>query len=432
MMSHVLIVAYYWPPAGGPGVQRWLSMSKHLFDLENKVTVLVPKNANYPIIDESLNKQVHGNINIIQVKIFEPFYLINRLINQKSKQLSSGIIPEKKQQSFLESLLLWIRGNFFIPDSRLFWIRPAVKKINQLLKEQTIHTIITTGPPHSVHLIGQKIKYKHPKIQWITDFRDPWTTIGYHSALYLKKSSEAKHLALEKQILQSADKILVTSQVTKEEFMTKTSKPIKVITNGFDDQDNLASLHGKFANHKFSLAHIGSWLTERNPAILWQVLAELVSENKQFAALLEIRIAGKTSEIIFKQLQKNNLSYCVVNYGYLNHNEVVTLQKESTVLLLIEIDKPETKGIIPGKLFEYLISNRPIIAIGPQGSAIKPIIESTNTGKYFNYYQKQDLKHSILKLFEAFLTKNLAVNAIGVNSYHRRNLTKALLNFIEA
>ena len=229
----ILIISYYWPPAGGPGVQRWLKFVKYLPDFNIEPHVYIPENPTYPLLDEKLLSEVSNKAVIIKQSIFEPYGLASVFSKNKTKKISSGIIPNQKKQSFVEKAMLWIRGNVFIPDARVFWVKPSVKFLKRYLQENQIDTIITTGPPHSLHLIGLQLK-KELNITWLADFRDPWTTIGYHKQLKLSSWAAKKHKDLEKEVMNTCDQLLVTSPTTKTEFQAITSKPIEVITNGYD------------------------------------------------------------------------------------------------------------------------------------------------------------------------------------------------------
>jgi len=231
----ILIITYYWPPAGGPGVQRWLKFVKYLPDFGIQPFVYIPENPTYPIVDENLVKEVSDKAIIVKHKIFEPYQLASFFSKNKTKKISSGIIPNQKKQSFMDKTFLWIRGNLFIPDARVFWVKPSVSYLEKYIRENNIDTIITSGPPHSLHLIGLELKQKL-NVKWFADFRDPWTTIGYHKSLRLSNYAAKKHKALERQVLNSADTIIVTSNTTKIEFQAITSKPIAVITNGYDTE----------------------------------------------------------------------------------------------------------------------------------------------------------------------------------------------------
>jgi glycosyltransferase involved in cell wall biosynthesis len=424
-MKKVLIVTYYFPPAGGPGVQRWLKFVKYLPDFGIQPIVYIPENPSYPIIDNALTQEVSNRVIVLKKKIIEPYGLASFISKSKTKKISSGIIPSSNKQSAFERILLWIRGNLFIPDARVLWVKPSVNYLKKYIIENQIDTIITTGPPHSLHLIGLNLKQQLP-IRWMADFRDPWITIGYHHQLRLTASSMKKHEALESEVLQTADEILVTSKTTRLEFLKNTVKPIHVITNGFDTED----VPNQHLDKSFSLAHIGSLLSERNPLILWQCLAELVKEIPEFGKHLELKLIGTVSDDVMQTINSYDLERFVNLVGYVSHQEALIQQRKSQTLLLIEINSKNTISIIPGKLFEYMASGRPILAIGPLGSDFSEIITQTNTGLFFDYSQKVTLKESIIKNYHAFLAGKLEVHGIGIDNYSRKKLTEQLSSII--
>lgn len=425
-MKKVLIITYYWPPAGGPGVQRWLKFVKYLPDFDIQPIVYIPENPTYPILDEGLVSEVSDKAIILKKKIFEPYGFASFFSKKKTKKISSGIIPNQKKQSLLEKLFLWIRGNVFIPDARVFWVKPSVLYLEKYIRENGIDTIITSGPPHSLHLIGLALK-ERTKTHWIADFRDPWTTIGYHNKLKLSKSASKKHKELESIVLNEADQILVTSQTTKKEFEALTSKPIEVITNGFD----VEKIAKQPLDEKFSMAHIGSFLSERNPRILWKCLKEIIKENPDFKKNFELKLIGAVSQEVLDALSEFRLSSYVNNLGYVPHKTAVEHQRKSQLLLLVEINSEDTKSIIPGKLFEYMASERPILAIGPEGSDFASIIKETNTGAFFHYDEFDALKERILAYYTAFKEGNLKTHAVGLQQYSRKSLTEKLSKIIE-
>lgn len=398
---------------------------KYLPDFGIEPIVYIPENPTYPLLDVNLVKEVSDKATIISQSIFEPYGLASFLSKNKTKKISSGIIPNKKKQSFVERTLLWIRGNMFIPDARIFWVKPSIKILQKYIQENNIETIITTGPPHSVHLIGLGLK-KQNNIQWIADFRDPWTTIGYHKALKLSKKSAQKHKDLEKEVMNSCDQLIVTSPTTKTEFEQITSKPIEVITNGYDVENVVKNL----MDSKFTLAHIGSFLSERNPRILWKSLSELINENKDFANDFQLKLIGAVSKEVLETINEFRLEDYVNYLGYISHNEALKEQRSSQVLLLIEIDSEVTKCIIPGKLFEYMVSERPILSIGPENADFKRIINETNTGAFFRYDEKEALKTQIETYYKQFKQNTLSVNAIGLQKYSRKKLTEHLAKLI--
>jgi hypothetical protein len=424
-MIKVLIVTYYWPPAGGPGVQRWLKFVKYLRDFGIEPVIYIPENAHYPLKDPSLNSEVPDDVKALKKPIFEPYAAANFLSQKNTEKISAGIIPEEEKQGLIQKIMLFVRGNFFIPDARKFWVKPSIKFLSQYLEESGIKTVITTGPPHSLHLIGLGLK-QNRNINWIADFRDPWTEIGYHNKLKLLGFAQRQHEKLERDVLQNADQIITTSFTTRKEFRRNTEKPIEVITNGYD----IEKVERKPLDEKFTLAHIGSLLSERNPQNLWLAIKELLSENEDFAQNFELKLIGAVGEPVLSSIEKYGLKDHLHQKGYVSHPEALQLQKSAQVLLLIEIDRKETRGIIPGKLFEYMVSERPILAVGPAGSDIELLMKKTNTGSFFLYPQKGEIKAFLLKSFQEYKQGKLRSQAIGLQDFSRRSLTGRLAELI--
>ena len=420
-MKKVLIITYYWPPAGGPGVQRWLKFVKYLPDFNINPIVYCPKNPSYPVLDQSLKVDIDDNLTVLKTNIWEPHRWLKLGFKNKSSRFSKGLIPNKSNQSLLDRFLLSIRGNYFVPDSRKFWIKPSVKYLSNYLLKHQIDTIITTGPPHSLHLIGMKLRTKH-NLKWIADFRDPWTAIGYHSALNLSKHTSALHKNLEHQVLNAADHIISTSNATKHLFESQTTRPVTTITNGFDTQ--------KPKNHtldkRFTLTHIGALHPDRNPTLLWVALSQILNENLEFKADFELVLVGEISPEVRQSLREHGLESALKCVGTVAHSEAVRFQFQTQVLLLIEANTEAASYIIPGKLFEYLNANRPIMAIGPETSDISGILEHTQTGAYFDYTNVTALKTHILSLYKAYKSSHLIVTPRNIEKYSRYHCTQQL------
>ena len=420
-MKKVLIITYYWPPAGGPGVQRWLKFVKYLPDFQIEPIVYCPDTPNYPITDTSLVSEVASNLTVLRTPISEPYKWAQFFSKSKTANLSKGLISNHKKQSILEKALLFIRGNFFIPDARVSWVNPSVSFLSDYIETHQIDTIVTTGPPHSLHLIGLKLKQKHT-LKWVADFRDPWTQIGYHKKLKLRSFAQKKHKKLEAAVLQSADELVVTSPKTKTLFLELTTQPITVLTNGFDfkipDNSTLDS--------KFTLSHIGSLLEGRNPSFLWNILSDLIKESEDFAAAFQLNLIGSVSTEVLESIRSYGLDHHICIIGYKPHGDVLEYQRKTQLLLLIEEDSKETEYIIPGKLFEYMASKRPIIAIGPRASDVEKILNKTHSGTYFRYNESAALRTLLLQHFEAYKAQKLNVDSKELEIYSRKSLTQQL------
>lgn len=417
----VLILTYYFPPAGGSGVQRWLKFVKYLGQFGINPVVYTVKNANYPIIDCSLNNEIPKGIEILKQPIFEPNNLFS-IFGKKNKQ-SAGFLNPKP--SIFGKIMQYIRANYFIPDARKYWINPSVKYLKVYLKNNKIDAIITTGPPHSVHLIGLALKEK-TNIKWIADFRDPWTDIDYFNQLPLTKKSIKKHHKLEQQVLKAANHVIVVGDTMKNNYI-KFNKNTHTITNGFDDFKNTSNTQ---LDSKFSLLHIGMLNSDRNHSMLWEILAELIMENNNFKKDLEIKLIGKVCNEAIQEITKNGLLANFTAINYVKHEKVIEFQKSAQVLLLLINNVPSAKGIITGKIFEYLQAKRPILAIAPIDGDLNPIIKNTNSGFIVDFNDKTSLKKTILSLYQDYKNGCLKIKSVNIEQYHRRFLTKKLVDIL--
>ena len=424
-MKKALIVTYYWPPAGGPGVQRWLKFVTYLRDFDIEPVVYIPENPGYPLLDKSLVAEIPTGIRILKQPIFEPYKVAEIFSKGDSKTISSGIIAKEQEQSAIQKLMLFVRGNFFIPDARKFWVKPSVNYLKSVLEKEGFDVLITTGPPHSLHLIGLALQ-KSVGIKWIADFRDPWTEIGYHKKLKLTQSSRQKHLNLESEVLNKADHIITTSHTTKAEFESKTTRPIRVITNGFD---NLPK--EPITSDYFEISHIGSLLSGRSPEILWKAIAEIVEDVPDFRNKLKIRLAGKISSEVKESIEELGLQKYLQIDGYVSHKEALTMQNRASILLLLEIDSVETRGIIPGKIFEYFAAKKPILAIGPENWEAGKMVLDTQSGTYLLFSDKEKVKSWIMDQFYQKEAQGIKQINSDISKYHRREITGELADLIK-
>ncbi|CAA7196878.1 glycosyltransferase family protein [Chryseobacterium potabilaquae] len=425
----ILIITYYWPPAGGPGVQRWLKFAKYLPDFGWKPVIYTPENPSYPLLDESLLKDVPENIEIIRTKIWEPYQLAEKL-NKSNKKFKAGQFDVGKNQSWKSKLSIWIRGNFFIPDARVFWVKPSVKFLEQYLQENQIEFVVTSGPPHSLHLIGLDLKTKFPHLKWIADFRDPWTEISYYKHLKLTKSADKKHRNLELNVFKHADITLATSYTDAENFRKAGANAI-CITNGFDETDSsrIKTLL-KSEKTKFTLSYIGVLEQLRNPENLWKVLEDLVRTNSSFAENFILKFAGRVDDKILTSLENSNIANHILNLGYLSHDKAIEEMQASDMLLITNFPNESSKGIIPGKIFEYLATGKQIISFGPSNADVDIILKETNAGKHFNYNDFEIIKIFILEKFELWRQGQNIQNIQNIEQFSRKNLTKKLVDIL--
>jgi len=423
----ILIITYYWPPAGGPGVQRWLKFAKYLPEFGWKPVIFTPENPSYPLLDESLMKDVPDSLEIIKTKIWEPYQLAEKL-NKSNKKFKAGQFDVGKNQSWKSKLSIWVRGNFFIPDARVFWVKPSTKFLEQYLKQNKIDVVVTSGPPHSLHLIGLHLKKKLPNLKWIADFRDPWTEISYYKHLKLTKNSDKKHRQLESDVFKNADITLATSYTDAENFRKNGANAV-CITNGFDETDATQTLqysNSETLKQKFTLSYIGVLEQLRNPENLWKALENLVNTNPDFAENFALKFAGRIDDKILNTIENSTLKNHILNLGYISHDKAINEMAKSSLLLITNFPNESSKGIIPGKIFEYLATGKQIISFGPTEADVSKILKETNAGKHFSYSDSETIKNFILEKFELWKNGNLLENTQNIEQFSRRNLTKKL------
>ncbi len=425
----VLIITYYWPPSGGAGVQRWLKFSKYLRNYDWEPVIFTPENPEAPAIDNSLEKDIPVGTTIIKLPIIEPYSAYKRFVGMKpGEKVNAGFLQEKEKPGFAEGVAVWLRGNFFIPDARRFWIRPSVKFLSAYLKENPVDAIVSTGPPHSMHLIAMQI-HKKLNIPWLADFRDPWTGIDFYHQLKLTSFADRLHHKLEKKVLASATAVTVISRDMVNEFNGIVNREYNLVTNGYDEQD-ISPLPQNQLDAKFTLSHIGSLNATRNPAGLWKVLAEMVKTKPEFAKALEIKLVGKVDIGVLKSLEANDLTAYLTRIEYMPHQEVMHEIQKSQVLLLLINNTPNAKGILTGKIFEYLGSGRPILSIGPENGDASLLLRECEAGKTADYSNQESMRQILADYFLRFSEQRLVSNTENRLKYSRKVLTAEIVNIL--
>lgn len=424
-VKKVLIITYYWPPAGGGGVQRWLKFVKYLPEFGWQPIVVAPENAEYPLIDDSLSKDIPEGIEVIKVPIWEPYHLFKVITGKKREEkVNTGFLFDDRKKGFIEKLSLWLRGNLLIPDPRVFWVRSVFKDLSKKIESINPDCVVTTGPPHSVHLIGLKLKKKF-HLKWVADFRDPWSTIDYLDIFKLTKLAMNRQRSLERKVLTKADTIIAVSNNWKEELISLGAKNVEVITNGYDEDD--FKNYKKVETDKFILTYTGLITSLRNPSFLWDILEDMCQSNKEFATRFELRIVGSIDQQVLNEIEQKPLLGQRLNYlGYLSHNKVLEQYSESSLLLLLLNQSDNSKGHIPGKLFEYLAAKTPILGIGDIDGDVAGILRETKGGRIVCDSQTEEIKTYLKDHFFAsnqYEEKSSRDDSIETGKYSRKNLT---------
>lgn len=425
-MKKVLIITYYWPPSGGGGVMRWLKMSKYFPEFGWKPIIYTPSNPDSSVVDTSLIAEIHPEIEEIKTPIWEPYDVYRKITGtKKNTRFKAGYISEASSGNWKSKLSVFIRGNFLIPDPRKFWIKPSVKFLTKYLKENRVDLIISTGPPHSMHLIALGLKRKFD-IPWIADFRDPWTDIDFYSRLRLTKWADGKHKKLERKVLFQADHVVTVSPGCANDLDKHGNKKTMVINNGFDPKDYV-NISGKI-DSDFTISHFGAFNKDRNPSSLWLALKKLTDKIPELKKRLKIQLIGQTDDSVLNNIKRNGLGDCISSTGHLPHKEGLQRLAKSQVLLLPLNDAPNVKGILPGKMYEYLALKRPVLAIGPTDADFAAIITETKSGAVHNFNDVEGIMCTLEKYFNLYLQNELRINSDSFEKYSRRNLAKKFID----
>lgn len=427
-MKKVLIISYYWPPAGGGGVQRWLKMTKYLPETGWQPVIYTPSNGEAPVIDESLLEEIHEDVVEVKTPIWEPYNLYKFFTGKKKDQrVYSGFINDGKE-TWKQKLSVFVRGNLFIPDARKFWIKPSIRFLRKYLKENPVDAIISTGPPHSMHMIALGVS-KYFDVPWIADFRDPWTNIDFYNQLRLTAMGDRSHRRMEAAVLKNATRVVTVTPSWAKDFVKLSGREdITVITNGYDPadfEDRQTQPDGKF-----SICHIGSMNKDRDPHLLWQALQERI-KDPAFRDKLVIRLIGQVDHSILGSIDAAGLTPFLEHIPFVPHSEVIGHLCSSFVLLLPVNDTPNSLGVVPGKLFEYIGSGRPVLGIGPLEGDSAAILKDSGSGQMVAYDDLGSMNAQLDTLWEKFGSNDRSALKGDIEKYSRRTLAHDYARVLE-
>lgn len=427
--KNILIITYYWPPSGGAGVQRWLKMSGYLAD-SFQVHVYAPEHPFYSIVDASLEEDVDPRLTIIKRPIWEPYKLAN-IISKKNKVYQKGNLESHDKRSVMAQLSVFIRANFFIPDARIAWVRPSTRFLTRYIRRNNIETIITTGPPHSIHLIGLHLKRKMANLQWLADFRDPWTEIDYFENLSLTQRSLRKYRRLELTVLREADEVIAVAPSLSERLEEMSGRPIRTILNGFDAKDFEATDEKSEA---LTMVYTGAINQDRNQPFLWECLERMCVTHQAFRDHFRLKLIGTIDGAVTEQIAAlPYLSERTEFMGYMSHKDAIQAMFQAQILLLLINKTANKKGILTGKLFEYLATGRRILCIGPKEGDVDRILSDSKAGHVVEYDDKKGLVYTLEHYLREYEIHSLNGASIqDIHQYSRQATAQEFAQLINA
>ena len=430
-MKRVLVITYYWPPSGGSGVQRWVKFARYLPAEGWQPVVYTPSNPELTAVDETLSQEIPPEAEVIRQPIREPYDLYRKVMGRgSSTDMKTLVTPIRSsgRHSFKQRLSLFVRGNLFVPDPRMGWVKPSLRFLKEYLKEHPVDVIVTTGPPQSLHLIGEQLS-RATGLPWIPDFRDPWTKMYYLKHLGMTRCTWRRLYRMEQGVLDSATKVLTVTPIVQEEYQARTRTPVEMIPNGFDPEDfGTPPPRDGF----FNLTHTGLLASDGNPLLLWKVLGEKAAADPAFRAALRIRLVGKTDREVLDALAEAGLSDAAVNLGYLDHEAAVREQQGAEILLLPLRNDPEYFRILPGKLFEYLAARRPILGIGQTDGAMARVLADAAAGSMYDWKDEEGIRRFVERAWEQFHEGGIPPTTGKIDRYTRQHLTRELAALLDS
>jgi glycosyltransferase involved in cell wall biosynthesis len=433
MDKKVLIVTYYWPPSGGSGVQRWLKFVKYLPEFGWNPIVFIPENPSYTILDESLARDVPPSAEILKFPIWEPyqrFHSFSKLIDKQPQALKPSDIVSGGRASFFRNMSTWIRGNLFIPDPRRFWVRPAVRFLDEFMRYNKIRTVVTTGPPHSMHLIGYRLKKKYPNIRWLADFRDPWSQWGFLDSLRVGSLARRVHQHLEAKVLTTADEVITITPFYAEHFRKLSHRQIRLLTNGFDEDD--------FKTIRFSgspvflIRHIGTINERCDPRPFMAALKALMTRDELFGNKVRLEFIGEVNPVFKAEVIGDTALNKITTFiGPVAHDELISRYGDSSLLLMVLNGYKDAEGYMPGKLFEYIATGIPVLGIGPSDGDAAKLLRETGAGEMVDASSMHGIERVLMLRFQNW-NGEPAGKPIGdaAMKYSRRAITGMLTELL--
>ena len=381
-------------------MQRVLKFVKYFPEFGIHPSVLTVQNGDYPAMDDTLGAEVPESVPVYRVEGWEPYKLYRKFTGMKATEsIPVGVLSGDNGQSSRTRIANWVRLNLFVPDARRFLVRPFVNKARKVIDEDKIDAILTSSPPHSMQLVGLKLK-KEMDIPWIGDFRDPWIDIDYYKKVGRTRFAVRRDYESEKDVVNSLDSLVAVNQSIIDEFQSRYKpKRTAVIYNGFDEEDFFGIPRNQERTEgKFTIVYYGNLGSDRIVPEFVEAVRLCIEQNPDCGERLKIRFIGNVDERMKQLFASSSLLGNVDFVDYMPHGDLIREVASASLLLLIINRVPNNSGNLPGKLFEYLAFGTPILGLGPAEGEASEIIKKTGSGEMVNYTDTHGMARFIERL----------------------------------
>ena len=434
-MKRLLYISYYFPPSGGPGVQRPLKVVKHLLSFDWQATVLTIRleDAAYPDLDPSLLQDIPDEVDVLRTKGWDPYAVYASLLGKsKTETVGVGFINDAGQTR-VQRLGRWFRANFFLPDARVGWVPFALHTAKNLISNGGFDAVVTTGPPHSTHLIGLRLKRQFG-VPWLADFRDPWTDISYYGELPITKPARRLDAAMERSVLSQADAVVSVSDGCGKLLKARASvRRYKTIFNGFDTLIVDKPVRTSTSAGRFIIGHIGTLSAAQHVPGLIEALAQRIVQEKAWANRLKLLLVGNVDETIMEAFRHAGLIEYVERVAYVPHNKALDYMRQTDVLFVSVQRTEKTEGVLTGKIFEYLSAGVPVLGFASPYGDLAAILEETQGGVVFQHDDVSGIGRYLDERFDR-AGKGLTPdepNRMALQQYDRREQTRKFAELLD-
>lgn len=433
-MKNVLVIAYYFPPSGGPGVQRVLKHIQYLPEFGWNPIVLTVENGDFPARDESLLAKIPKNIHVERVKIFEPYDLYRTFMgSKKNTPIDVNVIKKESQErTTREKIAEFIRATFFIPDARVGWLFTGVPAALQLIEQFNIQAIYSSSPPYTCSLIARQIKRK-TGLKWIAGFRDPWTEFLTTPKRWFLPAMFDR--ALEHSVFREADAVECAWEgIIKDargKYPELPAEKFFHVPNGFDSAD-FPKFDSVKKSTKFTVTYTGSMYGRRNPASFFEALELLIRQEKLSPKDIHLRFVGRFGAEVLAMFESASFRSAIEVISYIPHEKSVELLFESDILLLVVDEAKESEEIVPGKVYEYVGTKKPILAIAPIESAIAKLLAETGAGNVAHQSEIEKIARNFLTYYQNWQKGEpiISPNHEKIKNYERREAARMLAELL--
>lgn len=430
-LKQILIIAYYFPPSGGSGVQRVLKFAKYLPENGWQPTILTvdPAYAAYPDYDESLVEEVPKDIRVVRTRSWDPYSFYAKLQGRRKQDLiGTGFVREPANKGQISRLAMWLRANLFLPDARVGWVPFATFAAGRLIRKERYHALLTSGPPHSVHLVGRRL-HRRFGIPWVVDMRDPWTDLWSNLVMPQTRLARWLDATFERSVLKEADTVVSVSDGVGEGLQTKAPiKRYETITNGFDSADIPTATWIRRNDDIFTLTYVGTLYNPQHVPALVQALATVVRNRK-----IRVQFVGRVDEAVVRAYREAGLGEILQVVPYVPHVEAIGYMRTANILMVIIPKVAYSRGIAPAKMYEYLALGKPILCIGPTDGDPATILSKTRGGVVIDYDDVDGIQDFITMHADG-VSRGEAPESPdheAIQAYDRRFLTRRLASLLD-